>query len=120
MEEHEFTEEQNKVFNGLIRNIIFLSILVIAGSIGSLAQVSGSAYPSLMIAETIAYAIMGITLYLPVNNFRKIVLTEGRDITELMIGFDKIRKTWILLNIATAMVLVLRISVLVDIVKSLP
>jgi hypothetical protein len=120
MEEHEFTEEENKVFNGLIRNMILLAVMIIVGGIGSLSQVRGAENPALMIAEGITYFIMAIVFFLPLNNFRRIVTTEGKDITELMSGFEKIRKAWVLLNIVTAIIVVLRISMLIDVIRNLP
>ena len=119
MEEHEFTEEENSEFAGLIRNIKIMAVLMAAAGVSNLVQSTTSGNFYFSIAEGIAFLAMAVVFYLPTGNFRRIIETEGKDITELMGGFDKMRKGWLLLNIVTAVVVLLRISLLIDQIRIL-
>lgn len=112
---YEFTDEENADFSSLSNRMITLSIVIILGGISTWVEffLSDGVIADLLSAAL--YVMMGYTLFLPVDNFKKIVTTQGNDIKELMIGFKELDKWMLYVNIITALlviVLLVRIFVI--------
>ena len=102
MVEYEFTEEQNRVIKALSKWMLILAIVVFISGVVTVVQWSQYPNTTLVLTQGIMYIIFAVTIYLSTNNFKSIVDTEGSDIKELMIAFNKLDKGWLITNIATA------------------
>jgi hypothetical protein len=113
--EYEFSKEENKVFASLSRWMIILAIVIIIGGIATILSfvldVISVPVMSLALIVTlvsgIMYCIMGLTFYFPTDNFKRIVTTKGKDITELMTAFREVDRGWLIVNIVTLIVVIL-------------
>ena len=109
MTEYEFSQQDNVVFKGLSRWMTVLAALIGLGGIATVVQFLAGAGGWVMLVQGILFLVMAITFYLPVDNFNRIVRTEGKDITELMTAFGEMDKGWLIVNIVTAVLVVLAI-----------
>lgn len=105
MSEHEFTTEQNKVFSNLYKRMLLMAILVLVGGAYSIVFALTGSFQLLLIVSGILYVVMAITFYLPLDNFKKIISTEGQDITELMTALNEMDKGWFIVNVFSVLVL---------------
>ncbi len=109
MAEYEFTEEQNRVISALAKWLWWLAIVVFLGGVATVIQwfLDLSAILSLtsilLLANGLMYIVLAVTAYLPVDNLKRIVQTEGSDIKELMTAFNELDKGLLLANIAMAL-----------------
>ncbi len=113
MAEYEFSQEDNEVFKGLSRWMTIMSALIGLGGIGTLVQFLTGEGGWIVLTQGLVYLVFAVTFYLPVDNFKKIVSSEGKDITELMIGFSDMDKGWLVVNIVTSVLVILEILQLV-------
>jgi hypothetical protein len=113
MAEYEFSQQDNEIFSGLSRWMTIMSALIGLGGIATVVQFLAGAGGWIMLVQGIVYLAMAVTFYLPVDNFKKIVSTEGKDITELMTGFSDMDKGWLVVNIVTAVLVILAILQLI-------
>ncbi len=103
MAEYEFTEEQNRIFTALSKWMLLLAIVVFLGGVATVVQWLLDPPAILLLANGLMYIVLAVTIYLPVDNIKRIVETEGSDIKELMIAFNELDKGWLLANIAMAL-----------------
>lgn len=88
MSEYEFNDTENEQFTQFSLSLFMLSIslaaagliIVILGIISPLSVVD--------IITGLAFIAIAVSLFLPVQNFKNIVKTEGNDMNELMNGFS--------------------------------
>jgi hypothetical protein len=113
MAEYEFSQQDNEIFSGLSRWMTAMSALIGIGGIATVVQFLAGAGGWIMLVQGIVFLVLATTFYLPVDNFKKIVRTEGKDITELMTGFSDMDKGWLVVNIVTAVLVILEIAQLV-------
>ena len=109
MAEYEFSQEDNKTFQGLSRWMTTMAALIGIGGIATVVQFMTGEGGWIVLVQGIVFLVLAITFYLPVDNFKKIVSTEGKDITELMTGFSDMDKGWLVVNFVTAVLVVLEI-----------
>ena len=112
----EFTEQHNQVFKSLTQNMVRSAIIwamlggillveamaelfLLGGlsSLGDMARILGFLIGPMVL--TIAYYS-----YQPVDNFKNIILTKGRDIEELMIALDDLSKLFHVLRIVMGII----------------
>ncbi len=113
--EYEFSKAENKVFASLSTWMIILAIVIIIGGIATIASFALDfiSIPMftfalmLTLVSGIMYIIMGLTFYFPTDNFKRIVTTKGKDITELMTAFREVDRGWLIVNIVTLIVVIL-------------
>ena len=100
MSEYEFTEEQNVVIDGLRKNMTILTGVLVVGGLAAL--ISGILdFSWLDIIAGLTVMAIGVSLFFPTDNFKKITSTEGDDIKEMMIAFNELDKGWLIVNIFT-------------------
>lgn len=96
MGNYEFTEQENVVMDELAGNLRVVGILQIVFGIVILvlAFITLRFVPETnLVARTIDAAAMialGVAVYRPADNFKRIVTTRGRDIDELMTGIEEL------------------------------
>ena len=110
--EYEFSKEENKVFASLSTWMIILAIVIIIGGIATIVSFildlpAFTFAQILTLTSGIMYIIMGLTFYFPTDNFKRIVTTKGKDITELMTAFKELDRGWLIVNIVTLIVVIL-------------
>ncbi len=110
--EYEFSKEENKVFASLSTWMIILAIVIIIGGIATIASfildLPAFGFAQILtLVSGIMYCIMGLTFYFPTDNFKRIVTTKGKDITELMTAFREVDRGWLIVNIVTLVVVIL-------------
>lgn len=94
MAEYEFDANQEKVIKNVATRFIVIAVLLALGGImGVLTELillvnQQKEFAILLMAQASLQIIMGIFFFRPSDNFRRIVSTEGRDISELMIGLN--------------------------------
>jgi hypothetical protein len=113
MAEYEFSEQDNKTFQGLSRWMTTMATLIGIGGIATVVQFITGEGSWIVLVQGIVYLVLAVTFYLPVDNFKKIVRTEGKDISELMTGFSDMDKGWLVVNFVTTVLVVLEILQLV-------
>ncbi len=113
MAEYEFSQQDNEVFESLSRWTTNMSVLIGIGGIATLVQFLAGDGGWIVLVQGIMYLVFAITAYLPVDNFKKIIGSEGKDISELMTGFSDMDKGWLVTNIVTSLLVVLKILQLV-------
>ncbi len=91
---YEFDDAQNATFASLARAMKFVAVamLLVSGIIGVGAVLlarSTLAGAAILAPLAIAVAIMAAQLYAAARRFRRIVLTQGRDISNLMVALDE-------------------------------
>ena len=112
----EFTEDHNQVFNSLTQNMFRAAILwALLGSIllveaiaelfllGGLSSLSDVARITGFLVGPMVLTIAYYS-YQPLDNFKNIVLTKGRDIEELMIALDDLSKLFNVLRIVISII----------------
>jgi len=95
--EFEFDTSQNELFGDLARKMGFVGILLVA--LGALAVLGGvfSGLKSLSnIFVGILYILIGLWTKNASDSFRRIVDTQGSDITNLMAALGQLRKLYTL------------------------
>ena len=119
MSKYEFNKEDEKVFNSLSKYMTLFVILIGAGGIATIINFATSVLTPLtvgvilLLVEGIMYCLMAFLFYAPIDNFKKVVKTQGRDIEELIKGLDEFQKGVFIINIVTLAVLILYIIVAV-------
>jgi hypothetical protein len=110
---YEFNEEEEGVFKSLSNNMTIVVLLIGAAGIATIIIFAvGPLLPFtlnqlLLLIEGILYCVMAVAFYFPIDNFKRIVTTKGRDIDELMTGlkeFDKGVLVVIFLTLANVIV----------------
>lgn len=100
---YEFNKEEEKVFTDLSKWMLILSIMVILAGIATIVQYFVGDGGWFLLIAGITWILLGISLYFPIDNFKRITTTEGSDIKELMTGFKELDKGWLAANIVTAL-----------------
>ena len=91
MTAYEFSESQNQQINEIAGKLSHISMLFYAfGALQLLDAVFISAGPLVWgaTASGLLFFALGFVFQRPLDNFKKIITTEGSDIPELMIGLD--------------------------------
>ncbi len=96
MSQYEFNKEQNNTIDSLGKNMGFLGIMMLVHGVlllisGLMALGGGLTTASLipLIVGVIA-VVAGVIFYRPTDNLRRIVKTEGNDISEMMTAMKEI------------------------------
>lgn len=105
MSEYEFTDNQNRVFDALTVSLrqfginlgVFAILLIFLGLVFAMrgnievtdAYTAVSSGIGIMIIGALALALC-FRLLKPVAEFRQIITTENRDISQLMVGLEKL------------------------------
>src|SRR4051812_35865215 len=97
MESFEFTPDQNNVLASLARRLTFVGMLIILTGVGRvvLTLVRGqgeglSLTVIILLLISLVNIVIGVILWRPSDNFRRIATTEGRDIPELMTALNEL------------------------------
>ncbi|MHA2250497.1 MAG: hypothetical protein ACXAD7_09045 [Candidatus Kariarchaeaceae archaeon] len=107
MSTYEFNEEQNKDISLLTSRMKILAIvMVIAGIASILGGIFDDDLRLHYILNGIIVIIVGIAIFLPTDNFTKIVETTGKDISELMKGLKELSQGFNLVIISTGILLI--------------
>lgn len=115
MVKYEFTEEQNQTIDLLSKRMVLVSVLFLFIGIMSVIQaiiIGGGVY---FVIYGITMIIFGVSFYLPTDNFKNIVKTEGRDIKELMDAFREINTSW---TIIILIILFSRLNIIYQLIRS--
>ncbi|OLS27359.1 MAG: hypothetical protein HeimC2_11960 [Candidatus Heimdallarchaeota archaeon LC_2] len=88
MSEYEFNEKENKQFVDFSLRLLILSATL--GAAGFVSIILGliSPFSATDVITGIAFVAIGVSLFLPVQNFKNIISTKGNDMKELMKGFS--------------------------------
>ena len=98
--EYEFTQEENDRINKFISALrIFAIVLTISGVLTLVDGFASSPSSLTTIVSGISWIAMGISFYLPIDNFQRIVQSEGNDIKELLVGFKEFKTAWLIVII---------------------
>ena len=114
METYEFTPEQNNVIKTMSSRMIFLSVFVLIGGISTIIGAILDEQSIWFYVSGILYLILAVVLYLPSDNFKNIVTTEGNDIKELGRAFRELGRGMILVNLFTALNVIAYIMIWID------
>ena len=106
---YEFNEKENSDFNQLNQKMMILSVLIALGGIANIILFFVTDGSWAIMTSGILYLTMAVTFFLPLDNFKKIIHTEGNDIKELMVAFKELDKGWLIVNIVTALVVIVLI-----------
>lgn len=107
MSTYEFTEEQNQDISLLTSRMKILAVtMLVAGILSIMGGLLDDFLRSHYILNGILVIIVGITVFLPTDNFTKIVQTKGKDITELMRGLKELNQGFNLVIISLAILLI--------------
>ena len=120
MSEYEFTDKQNRVFGDLSVSLrqfgiqlgVFAVLLIFLGLVFAMrgnvevtdAYTAVASGIGIMIVGALALALC-FRLLKPVAEFRKIITTENRDISQLMVGLEKLAWAHNLLRIILILLL---------------
>lgn len=120
MSEYEFTDKQNRVFGALSVSLrqfgiqlgVFAVLLIFLGLVFAMrgnvevtdAYTAVASGIGIMIVGALALALC-FRLLKPVAEFRKIITTENRDISQLMVGLEKLAWAHNLLRIILILLL---------------
>lgn len=97
MPNYEFNEEENHVFSSLARRMRFVGLIVTAiGGFSMVAGLSTQISVSQLIAAVV-YLLIGIFTVSAATSFRKVVQTQGSDISHLMEALRSLRKVYAIL-----------------------
>ncbi len=113
MSKYEFNKEEEKIFKSLSTYMTIFVILIGAGGVATIINFATSVLSPLtvgvilLLVEGILYCLMSVLFYFPIDNFKKIVKTQGRDIEELTKGLDEFQKGVLIINLVTLAVLIL-------------
>jgi hypothetical protein len=83
--------------------IIILSIFVLLGGLSTIIATFVDDSSQWYLVSGFLYIVLAIALYLPTDNFKKIVTTEGNDIAELGRAFKELGRGMIAVNLFTAL-----------------
>lgn len=121
MAEYEFSQEENAVFEALSGKMARIGILIIVLAVLRLLEGVGitrteglSLDAILGYLQGIVYAVMGVSIYRPSDNLKRIVTTSGKDIAELMGGIGELNMGF---GVAAVLALVMTILIIVNIVR---
>jgi len=108
MSEYEFSEEENVVIGKLNKHMLLASIMLALS--GLIAFILGLTDSSLFdVYSGITVFCIGLSLYFPIDNFKRIVTTTSQDIKELLTGFSELDRGWLLVNIITAIYMLMKV-----------
>ena len=87
MSEYEFNDKENKQFTEFSFSLFILSVSL--GAVGLIIMVLGfvSHLNITVIITGFAFIAIAVSLFLPVQDFKNIVSTDGSDMNELINGF---------------------------------
>ena len=117
---YEFNAEEEKVFKKLSTHMVIVVILIgVAGALTLVDFIVGPLIPLtlsqiLKLIEAILYLGIAATFYFPINNFKLIVTTQGRDIDELAKGFKELNKGMLFVVLLTLANAILFLIILVS------
>ncbi len=94
--EYEFTEEENARINKFISALRIFSIILVLAGVLTLIDGSTSSVSLTTIVAGISWIAMGVSFYLPIDNFQRIVQSEGSDIKELLTAFKEFKTSWMI------------------------
>ncbi|MDH5402704.1 MAG: hypothetical protein OEY49_09455 [Candidatus Heimdallarchaeota archaeon] len=101
MTEYEFTKDENAVFEDLVKNLKIVSIVIgLAGLSVTLSWILLRPNITVLI-DGIMLLFLGFAMYRPIDNFKNIITTSGKDISELMTALREISRDWLIVNIIT-------------------
>lgn len=118
---YEFDDTQNATFAKLARAMMFVAVtlLLLSAFVGSAAVVvarSTLAGGAVLAPLAIAIAVMGAQLLAASRRFRRIVVTRGNDITNLMAAVNEMAvaygvQRWLWITVLVASVLALSFTI---------
>ena len=98
--QYEFNDKENQIIGTLAQLLKIVGILfIINGVFAFMDYIMGEALSNLMAGEiteihqfviNIIFVIIGITLFRPTDNLKRIVTTQGNDIQELMTALKEL------------------------------
>lgn len=94
---YEFNQAENRVFAGLARRMRFVGLIITA--IGGFSLVAGfSTQISLtQVIAAVVYLLIGAFTVSAATEFRRVVQTQGSDISHLMEALSSLRKVYAIL-----------------------
>jgi hypothetical protein len=114
---YEFSKDDESVFKSLSRYMLIFVLLIAAAGIATIINFATSLVTPisvkliLLLVEGILYCIMAVVFFFPIDNFKRVITTQGRDIDELLKGLNEFQKGVLLINIVTLATLVLYLIV---------
>ena len=99
---YEFNKDQSKIINATAIRCVTEGSLIIAMGVVKIVIAFNLILPSAMIAalaQAILFIAMGALFFPPYLNFRKVAVTEGSDISELMKGMKKLSMLFLLISL---------------------
>jgi hypothetical protein len=100
MAEYEFTAEENRCIDTLRRKLLHVAILFLV--LGALQLVQSfvhadrtGSWVSTSLAASLLLLGLGWLFIRPLDNFRRIVTTEGRDIREVVVAIKDLRTAYL-------------------------
>lgn len=119
MTQYEFTPEQNKVIGHValrcVVNAVLLALIGVVGLIGALITLGDNVVliSIVGILYGVVFITMGVMFFRPADNFRRVITTEGNDISEVMTGLNELRGGFRLVSIMIIALLVLDVITIV-------
>ncbi len=110
MSKYEFSTEQNRTIHKVSTRMIVQGILLaLGGAIGIITdfvEMDTFTTPKLIttVIQSALFIVMGVLIFRPSDNFKRITKTEGKDIEELMRGVKE-------MNLAVVMSIILLILI---------
>ncbi len=116
MTEYEFSQEENLVVDTLAKRLrlfgVFIIIVGLITTIGVFVGGFGTDFGSITsLIEGISFLVIGITLYRPTDNLKRVVSSTGNDISEVMTAFSEMSSGF---KIALVLFVINNIVLLVD------
>ena len=115
MDTYEFTEDQNIIIRTMSIRMIILSVFILLGGISAIvATLVDDGASNWFLVSGVLYIVLAIVLYLPSDNFRRIVTTEGNDIAELGRAFKELGRGMLAVNLVTALNVIAYVMIWLD------
>lgn len=118
MTEYEFSEEHDQIFEQFSYRIVAISGIILLGVGTSLIQffnaveVSNVLLAILWIIMAIIHVVLAIFFFKPYDNFIKITVTEGDDMTQFLTALSEMNLAFLVFLILDA--LIITVNILVD------
>lgn len=116
MATHEFTRDQDTVFASLARRLTYFGVLLIVTGVARITLLlvrppgEGLSLSLIRYLIPLVTIVVGVVLWRPSDNFRRVAGTEGHDIPELMTALNELSAgfnllQWLLIGIVVLVII---------------
>jgi uncharacterized membrane-anchored protein len=116
MAEYEFSESENKQFLVFLQTMLLLSITLLVVGIVALIQgvIPDATWGDIILG--LIFITMAIVIFIPIQYFLDIIISEGTDITSFMKGFTYLSHAMTVLMVTMA---ILWLTIIIGYISSL-